>query len=78
MTRTIRFNLPEDKPNGNNVQDELLKDWQPDLVYFESQYIEVSRPLVTGWVYNKNTGDIDFSEVGGIANGMLTMQCSKL
>lgn len=78
MLRKITFVLPEDKPNGFTVQDELLKYYQPITVTFAQFPIDETNAHYQGWTHNSSTGTIDFSEIGGIADGTLVMTCQKL
>lgn len=66
MERTKRLSLliGTDKPNGNTVQDDLLRQSDVLLVFTGGTQIQESN--VSGYTFNKNTGTLDFSAVGGV------------
>lgn len=66
MEKTKRLSLliGTDKPNGNTVQDNLLIQATVLLVFTGGTEIQESN--VSGYTFNKNSGTLDFSAVGGL------------
>lgn len=75
MLREINFIIGTDKPNGSTIQDDLFKQWKPLQVFFMEEFVLNNKTGYEGYSHNPNTGILDFSDIGGIADGVLTCYC---
>lgn len=78
MLKEITFIIGTEKPNGNIVQDDLFKVYRPVITYFEQTFMQKSHGNTGGYTHNASTGVVDFTALGGVANGILNFYCSKI
>lgn len=68
MERTKRATwvIGTDKPNGNTVQDDLLKQAEMLLVFVGGTEVNEHTAGFNGYTFNKTTGTLDFTNIGGV------------
>jgi hypothetical protein len=69
LTKRLTFVIGTDKPNGNTVQDDLLKQATILLIFVGGTETEESN--TSGYTFNKNTGTLDFTAMGGVSTTWL-------
>jgi len=69
LTKRLTFVIGTDKPNGNTVQDDLLKQATILLIFVGGTEIEESN--TSGYTFNKSTGTLDFTAMGGVSTTWL-------
>lgn len=70
-TKRLTFIIGTDKPNGNTVQDDLLKQADILLIFIGGTEINEHAAGFAGYTFNKSTGTLDFTNLGGISSTVL-------
>jgi len=70
-TKRLTFRIGTDKPNGNTVQDDLLKQSEVLLVFIGGSEVNEHFTGFPGYTFNKSTGTLDLTNIGGVSNIIL-------
>lgn len=70
LTKRLTFIIGTDKPNGNTVQDDLLKQATILLIFVGGTEVNENASGFPGYTFNRSTGTLDFTNIGGV-NGVV-------
>jgi hypothetical protein len=69
--KRLSFRIGTDKPNGNTVQDDLLKSVTILGVFLGGSEVNENISGYAGWTFNATTGTLDFTNLGGVSSIIL-------
>lgn len=69
--KRLSFRIGTDKPNGNTVQDDLLKSATILGVFLGGSEVNENVTSYPGWTFNSTTGTLDFTNIGGVSSIIL-------